>query len=89
MVHLSKPGIKVDEAEYIPQKPDDITALMKNWIEFVHNSDRDFLLKVAIAHPHYQFEAIHPFMDGNGRLERLIISFLLSLKGKSKSFLIQ
>ncbi len=74
-VHLGKPGSKVDEAAYIPPKPDDINTLMKNWVEFVHRSDYDLLIKVAIAH--YQFEAIHPFMDGNGRVGRLLIPIMM------------
>lgn len=74
-VHLGKPGSKVDEALYIPPKPDDITELMKNWVEFVHDSDTDLLIRVAISH--YQFEAIHPFMDGNGRVGRLLIPIIM------------
>jgi len=74
-VHLGKPGSKVDEATYIPPKPDDIKGLMKNWVEFVHESDLDLLIKVAISH--YQFEAIHPFMDGNGRVGRLMIPIIM------------
>lgn len=74
-VHLGKPGSKVDEAAYVPPKPDDITRLMKNWVEFVHESEMDLLVKVAISH--YQFEAIHPFMDGNGRVGRLMIPIIM------------
>lgn len=74
-VHLGKPGSKVDEAAYIPPKPDDIAGLMKNWVEFAHQSDYDLLIKVAITH--YQFEAIHPFMDGNGRVGRLLIPIMM------------
>ncbi|MEX0719047.1 MAG: Fic/DOC family N-terminal domain-containing protein [Candidatus Paceibacterota bacterium] len=74
-VHLGKPGSKVDEAAYVPPKPDEITELMKNWVEFVHESDVDLLIKVAISH--YQFEAIHPFMDGNGRVGRLMIPIIM------------
>lgn len=74
-VHLGKPGSKVDEAAYVPPKPDDITQLMKNWVEFVHESEMDLLVKVAISH--YQFEAIHPFMDGNGRVGRLMIPIIM------------
>lgn len=74
-VHLGKPGSEVDEALYIPPKPDDITDLMKNWVEFVHKSEYDLLIKVAVAH--YQFEAIHPFMDGNGRVGRLLIPIMM------------
>lgn len=74
-VHLGKPGSNVDEAAYIPPKPDDITGLMNNWIKFVHDSEYDILIKAAIAH--YQFEAIHPFMDGNGRVGRLLIPIMM------------
>jgi len=74
-VHLGKPGSKLDDAAYIPPNPDDIQGLMKNWVEFVHESKYDLLIKVAIAH--YQFEAIHPFMDGNGRVGRLMIPIMM------------
>lgn|SRR5690625_328784 len=74
-VHLGKPGSPVEEAAYIPPRPDEITELMKNWVEFIHYSEMDTLLKVAIAH--YQFEAIHPFMDGNGRVGRLLIPIIM------------
>ena len=74
-VHLGKPGSEADEALYIPPKPDDITKLMKNWVEFIHEADIDLLIKVAISH--YQFEAIHPFMDGNGRVGRLLIPIIM------------
>ncbi len=74
-VHLGKPGSTVDEAIYIPPKPVDITDLMKNWVRFVHEYEMDLLVKVAISH--YQFEAIHPFLDGNGRVGRLLIPIIL------------
>ncbi|MFU8861635.1 MAG: Fic family protein [Cyclonatronaceae bacterium] len=74
-VHVGKPGSRVDEAAYIPPGPDEITGLMKNLVEFVHQSELDLLLKVAISH--YQFEAIHPFMDGNGRVGRLLIPIIM------------
>lgn len=74
-VHLGKPGSTVNEAFYVPPKPAEISALMKNWIEYLHNEEQDFIIKVAITH--YQFEAIHPFMDGNGRVGRLLIPIIL------------
>lgn len=78
-VHLGKPGSEVDKALYIPPKPGDITELMKNWVDFVHRSEYDLLIKVAVAH--YQFEAIHPFMDGNGRVGRLLIPIIMYEQG--------
>ncbi|MEX0769201.1 MAG: Fic family protein [Balneolaceae bacterium] len=74
-VHLGKPGSTAREAVYIPPKADKIIGLMKNWVEFVHNHEMDVMIKTAIAH--YQFEAIHPFMDGNGRVGRLMIPIIL------------
>jgi Fic family protein len=74
-VHLGKPGTTIEDAAYVPPDPGEIVALMKNWIEYVHNSEQDLLIKVAISH--YQFEAIHPFMDGNGRVGRLLIPIIM------------
>lgn len=63
--------------------PDDkgaILALLDNWERFLHaNDDLDPLVKMAIAH--YQFEAIHPFSDGNGRAGRVINILYLLDKG--------
>ncbi|NBC27477.1 MAG: Fic family protein [Bacteroidetes bacterium] len=78
-VHLGKPGSALDEALYIPPEPEKIMPLMKNWVEYVHQNEGDIILKTAISH--YQFEAIHPFMDGNGRVGRLLIPILLYEQG--------
>jgi Fic family protein len=77
-VHLGPPGKPVDKAAYVPPPPNAINNLMKNWVEFVHNDKMDPLIQTGIAH--YQFEAIHPFMDGNGRIGRLLIPIMLYAK---------
>lgn len=63
--------------------PDDhatITALLNNWEQFLHvDDDLDPLVKLAILH--YQFEAIHPYFDGNGRTGRIINILFLIEKG--------
>ena len=74
-VHLGPPDSSAEEAEYVPPRPNEITDLVKNWVEFVHDEEMDPLIQAGIAH--YQFEAIHPFMDGNGRIGRLLIPILL------------
>ena len=57
---------------YTPPKSQHIDQLLANWAHFVQERSSFFpLLKVAIAH--YQFEAIHPFEDGNGRVGRILI----------------
>lgn len=63
-----------------PEGTDIIRDKLKNLEEFIHTEDGiDPLIKMAIIH--YQFEAIHPFFDGNGRTGRLIILFYLKISG--------
>jgi Fic family protein len=61
---------------YTPPAPNQVTRLMSNWENFLHADDGiDALIKGAIAH--YQFEAIHPFDDGNGRAGRILMVLYL------------
>lgn len=64
-------------ARYVAPPWEQVDRLMSEWERFV-NEPNDFPTLVAIALAHYQFEAIHPFYDGNGRLGRLLISMQLS-----------
>ena len=76
LVYIGKPNSSIDEASFIPPSPENITSLFSNWERFLNmNNSLDHLVKIGIAH--YQFEAIHPFMDGNGRIGRLIIPLYL------------
>lgn len=69
---------KTGEIVYTPPEGEkNIRELLSNWEKFIHyNSELDPLIKMAIAH--YQFEAIHPFSDGNGRTGRIINSIILT-----------
>jgi Fic family protein len=72
--------IQVKVGNYIPPVHTEIPTLMGNWEKYVNTIDGvDPLIKAAIAH--YQFEAIHPFADGNGRIGRLIIPLYLCQSG--------
>ncbi len=66
---------KTGEMIFVPPKPEDIEALIKNWEVYVNGDglsiEDDPLIKCAIAH--YQFESIHPFNDGNGRTGRILM----------------
>lgn len=76
LVYIGRPNSSIDEASYIPPSPENIVSLFSNWERFLNmNNSLDHLVKIGIAH--YQFEAIHPFMDGNGRIGRLIIPLYL------------
>lgn len=79
-VYIGRIGASIEEASFVPPPANKIVPLMKN-LEVYINSDKekDPLVQMAIAH--YQFEAIHPFLDGNGRVGRLLISLFLYKKG--------
>jgi Fic family protein len=65
-----------DTAVFVPPTVDDLGPALTDFERFVHD-DHDLPPLVATALAHYQFETIHPFLDGNGRLGRLLIVFLL------------
>jgi len=68
-------GCALNNATYVPPPPDDLMACLGDWEKFLHDRSLPPLAQVALAH--YQFEAIHPFLDGNGRIGRLLITLFL------------
>lgn len=70
-------GASINDATFIPPIHSDIHAYMNDLESFAHNTELFFpeLLKIALIH--YQFETIHPFLDGNGRVGRLMITLYL------------
>jgi len=72
---IGKPGSTLATASFIPPPPDDVETCLAAWEKFLHESDLPPLVTIALAH--YQFEAIHPFLDGNGRVGRLLITLFL------------
>ena len=71
-------GCTLADATYVPPPPDDLLACLGAWEEFLHDDSLPPLVQAALAHS--QFEAIHPFLDGNGRVGRLLITLLLAEK---------
>jgi Fic family protein len=74
-------GASINDAAFIPPVHNSIDNLMSDLEKFAHDTDFYFpdLLKIALIH--YQFETIHPFLDGNGRVGRLMITLYLVEKG--------
>jgi Fic family protein len=58
---------------YTPPIPTEVDNLMSNWEKYVHSDDEGFDSLIRVAVSHYQFEAIHPFSDGNGRTGRILM----------------
>lgn len=86
-VYIGRTGASIEEATYIPPAANDLLSLFSNFEKYLNSDEeKDKLVQIAIAH--YQFEALHPFLDGNGRIGRLIISlFLYEKKLLSHPFL--
>lgn len=72
---IGAPGSTVENATYVPPPPAEMMGCLNEWEKFLHQSALPPLIQAALAH--YQFEAIHPFLDGNGRVGRLMITLFL------------
>lgn len=72
-------GSTLQNARYVPPCPDDMLEAMSDLEKYIHaEDDLDILIRAALIH--YQFETIHPFLDGNGRMGRLLITLFLMEK---------
>ncbi|MGI8754695.1 MAG: Fic family protein, partial [Acidimicrobiales bacterium] len=74
-------GSSIENARFVPPPPDALGDLLSDWERFA-NDEVEFPLLVQDALLHYQFETLHPFLDGNGRLGRLMIVFFLIARGR-------
>ncbi len=69
-------GSTIKTASYVPPAPDDMLEALSDLEKFMNEDDNtDAIIKAALIH--YQFETIHPFLDGNGRVGRLLITLFL------------
>jgi len=72
---IGVPGMLQEQATFVPPDPLLVPELMEKWARFYHADQPDILVQAAVLHA--QFELIHPFEDGNGRLGRLVIPLFL------------
>jgi len=73
---IGKPGCTLEEATFVPPPVIEMQKALNDWEIYLHQNQK-FPALVDSAIVHYQFEAIHPFLDGNGRIGRLLITLLL------------
>ncbi len=77
---IGAPGSTLNTASFVPPPHHEVPAALGALENFIHGSDAlPPLIKIGLAH--VQFETIHPFLDGNGRVGRLLITFLLTERG--------
>src|SRR3989449_8820686 len=72
---IGPPGCTLENAIYVPPPPEVLVECLGAWEKFLHDHSLPVLVQAALMH--IQFEAIHPFLDGNGRVGRLLITLFL------------
>lgn len=72
---IGTPGCTLTTAKYVPPPVEQMQSCLSDLEKFLHSHELPGLVHIALCH--YQFEAIHPFLDGNGRVGRLLITLLL------------
>lgn len=76
---IGPPGCKIENAHFVPIGADKLPQAMSAWERFAHDESPDKLVQLAILHA--EFEALHPFLDGNGRLGRMLVPLFLWQNG--------
>ncbi|MCP4643565.1 MAG: Fic family protein [bacterium] len=77
---IGPPGCTLMQATYVPPPVSDMMEALSTWEKYLNEDPQEPPL-IQCALMHYQFEAIHPFIDGNGRVGRLLITFFLCERG--------
>ena len=78
-VWIGPPGSTIESADFVPCPVEHLLDAMDAWEKFIHSDEPDPLVQLAIVHA--EFESIHPFLDGNGRLGRLLVPLFMVAKG--------
>lgn len=73
--YIGTAGAPIEQAAFIPPEPQLLPQLLDNWEKYYHMERPDPLVQLAVIHA--QFEIIHPFVDGNGRLGRILVPLFL------------
>ena len=72
---IGPPGCSIDDARFVPIRADRLLNALGDWERYMHQEEPDHLVQLAVLHA--EFEALHPFLDGNGRLGRMLVPLFL------------
>ena len=72
---IGPPGCTVEDATFVPVGAEKLNTAMSAWEHYIHRDAPDRLVQLAVLHA--EFEALHPFLDGNGRLGRMLVPLFL------------
>lgn len=72
---IGAPGSTIDSAYFVPPEPNKLNSYLSDFEKYIHFDEKDRIVQLAIVHA--QFEILHPFLDGNGRLGRILIPLFL------------
>jgi len=75
---IGRAGCSIENATFVPPNPLQLPDYLTDWEQYIDSDDIDFLIQTAIVHA--QFELLHPFKDGNGRIGRILIPLFLFQK---------
>lgn len=78
-VFIGTRGATIEQATFVPPEPSLVMDSLTDWENYLHTEERDPIVQVAVLKG--QFELIHPFLDGNGRIGRMLVPLILSRKG--------
>jgi Fic family protein len=73
--YIGVQGRPIEDARFVPIAPEELEAGMTRWENYLHQPADDALVQLAIIHA--EFESLHPFLDGNGRIGRMLITLFL------------
>jgi Fic family protein len=76
--YIGPPGVPIEQATFVPPSPDRLPQALDNWEKYMHFDEKDGLVQMAVVKA--QFEIIHPFLDGNGRVGRMLVPLFLFTK---------
>lgn len=76
---IGSPGCSMEEARYIPISAGALPEAISEWERYIHQDAPDQLVQLALLHA--EFEALHPFLDGNGRLGRMLVPLFMAKNG--------